>query len=101
MPHKLKSTLRLYADDALLNREIYSLEDSKILQNDINTLQEWAKCWMMKFNPIKCEYLRVTNKSLPFTTQYFINSVKIQQVPHAKYLGVYIDETNIIMELSR
>jgi len=40
-----------------------------------------------------CEYLRVTNKSLPFTTQYFINSVKIQQVLHAKYLGVYIDET--------
>jgi len=86
----IKSTLRLYADDALLYREIHSPEDSKILQEDINTLQEWAKCWLMKFNP---EHLRVTNKSLPFTTQYFINSVKILQVPHAKYLGVYIDDT--------
>ena len=34
----------------------------------------------MKFNPVKCEYLRVTNKM-------------IRQVSHAKYLGVYIDET--------
>ena len=48
---------------------------------------------MMKFNPIKCEYLRVTNKSLPFTTQYYINDVMVCQVQHAKYLGVYIDET--------
>ena len=48
---------------------------------------------MMKFNPIKCEYLRVTIKSLPLTTQYYINDVMIRQVPHAKYLGVYIDET--------
>jgi len=47
---------------------------------------------MMKYSPIKCEYLRVTNKSLPLTAQYFINSVKIQQVPHAKYLGVYIEK---------
>ena len=27
-----------------------------------------------------------------FTAQYFINNIKIQQVPQAKYLGVYIDE---------
>ena len=73
MPENIKSSIRLYADDALLYREIHSLEDSRILQEDINRLQEWANCWMMKFNPIKCEYLRVTNKSLPFTTQYYIN----------------------------
>jgi len=80
MPENIKSTIRLYADDALLYREIYSPEDSRILQEDLDRLQEWAKCWLMKFNPVKCEYLRVTNKM-------------IRQVSHAKYLGVYIDET--------
>ena len=25
-------------------------------QWDINTLQEWANCWKMKFNPIKCAH---------------------------------------------
>ena len=29
MPDKIKSTLKLYADDALLYREIHSPEDSK------------------------------------------------------------------------
>jgi len=33
---------------------------------------------------IKCEYLRVTNKSLPLPTQYYINNPMIRQVPHAK-----------------
>ena len=93
MPDKIKSTLKLYADDALLYREIHSPEDSKILQEDINMLQQWAECWMMNFNPVKCEYLRVTNKSSPFATQYLINNNKIQQVSQAKYLGVHIDET--------
>ena len=60
IPDKIKSTLKLYTDDALLYREIHSPEDSKILQEDINMLQQWAECWMMKFNPVKCEYLRIT-----------------------------------------
>ena len=70
MPDKMRSSLRLYADDTLLYRKIHSPEDSKILQEDIN---RWAKHWMIKFNPIKCEYSRVTNKSLPLTTQCYIN----------------------------
>ena len=61
---------------------IYSPEDSQILQEEINILQEWAKCWMMKFNPIKYECLRVSNQSSPSTThvQYFIKNVKIKQL---------------------
>ena len=93
MRENIKSSIRLNGDDTLLYREIHSLEDSRIFQEDINRLQEWANCWMMKSNPIKCEYLRVTNKSLPFTTQYYINDVMVRQVQHDKYLGFYIDET--------
>ena len=35
--------LRLFADDSLLYREINSLEDSAILQRDLNLLQSWEK----------------------------------------------------------
>ena len=38
MPENIKSSIRLYADDALLYREIHFLEDSRILQEDINRL---------------------------------------------------------------
>ena len=46
----------------------------------------------MNFNPSKCECLRLTNKSnLPNLT-YHIYYTNIQQVEHAKYLGVTIDQ---------
>jgi len=46
----------------------------------------------MEFNPRKCEFLRITNKRNPVIYQYSINDTAIQQVAHAKYLGVIIDE---------
>ena len=46
----------------------------------------------MEFNPSKCEFLRITNKRNPVIYQYSINDTVIQQVAHAKYLGVTIDE---------
>jgi len=82
MPENIRSSLRLYA------RQMMPQRIAKILQEDINRLQEWANCWLMKFNPIKCEYLMVTNESLPLPTQYCINNVMIRQVPHAEYFGV-------------
>ena len=46
----------------------------------------------MTFNPIKCEFLRITNKIniIPFT--YHIDNSTIREVTHAKYLGVVIDQ---------
>ena len=48
----------------------------------------------MTFNPIKCEFLRITNKIkiIPFT--YHIDNSTIQEVgyTHAKYLCVVVDQ---------
>ena len=43
----------------------------------------------MKFNSLKCEYLRVSNKS---SYTVFINNIVIQQVPQANYLNVHTVE---------
>ena len=45
----------------------------------------------MSLNPKKCEFLRITNKKYPVTSNYFIDSSPIKEVPHSKYLGVIID----------
>ena len=62
LPDDITSTVKLYADDVLLYRSIDSIQDSIALQQDLNTLQEWANKWLMVFNPIKCELIRITNK---------------------------------------
>jgi len=46
----------------------------------------------LDFNPVKCEFLRITNKMNPIVCQYYIDNSIIKQVSHSKYLGVIIDE---------
>ena len=62
--HNVSSKIRLYADDTLLyrRRSIHSEQDVVALQNDLDTLSQWADVWQMSFNPSKTEFLRITNK---------------------------------------
>jgi len=46
----------------------------------------------MIFNPSKCEFLRVTYKANPIHMSYYKQNERIKEVPHAKYLGVTIDQ---------
>ena len=50
MPEGINSTVRLFADDSLVNRIIRSKEDQTILQEDLRKLQEWELKWQMQFN---------------------------------------------------
>ena len=92
LPKYVKSTIRLYADDALIYREIRSKEDQDILQQDLCMLTQWANTWQMTFNAQKSVCLRITNKLSPHTYSYYMNGALIQQADHAKYLGVTIDK---------
>ena len=46
----------------------------------------------MDFNPLKCGFLRITNKKNPTDYCYYIGNSIIKQVAHSKYLGVTINE---------
>ena len=74
LPDYIKnSTVRLFADDCVLYKSITSPEDSVKLQEDLNHLQEWEQQWMMKFHPLKCQVLRITNKRNPLQSSYTIH----------------------------
>ena len=60
--YKISSTIRLYADDTLIYRNIHSEADVSVLQSDLNTVLKWPEDWQMTFNPQKTEFLRITNK---------------------------------------
>ena len=47
--------------------------------------------WQMQFNPSKCEFLAVANKTSTPSFTYHINEIPIKAVQHAKYLGVTRD----------
>ena len=65
MPVNIKSTLRLFDDDAYLYKVIHSIADSQLPQVDLNNLQEWETTWDVEFHPKKCKLLTITNKKKP------------------------------------
>ena len=66
LPNQVSSTVRHFADDCLLYRNINTTYDAKTLQKklqeDIDKLQTWEADWLMEFNPDKCEIIRITNR---------------------------------------
>ena len=51
------STVSSFADDVKIFRKIKSTSDS-VLQNDLKSLEIWAKRWKMYFNVKKCQFLK-------------------------------------------
>ena len=94
LPAQVKSSIKLYADDALVYQIIHSKTHQDKLQEDLCKLAQWAATWQMSLNVHvqKCMYLRITNKLHPYAYDYSMNNTCIQQVEHAKYLGVTIDK---------
>lgn len=85
------SSLLLYADDTKLFREINDDQDCLLLQQDINTLNNWASANKMKFHPAKCKVLSVSLKRFdrdPFS--YKLSGVSLQHVNSEKDLGVHM-----------
>ena len=92
LPDNIRSSVRLFADDCVLYRNINSLTDCQILQEDLNSLAQWEADWQMKFNIAKCHSMRVT-RHLPSNQIHFSYSLHqqtLEQVRSAKYLGLTI-----------
>ena len=88
----LDSTLRLFADDALLYRSISTVNDSVILQNDIDKLVSWSKTWQMQFNVSKCYTMRISRRKEPVLMDYYIDGYKLSPVKNHPYLGVMLSD---------
>ena len=94
LPENIRSSVRLFADDCVLYRNIESLTDCQILQDDLNRLAQREADWQMKFNVAKCHSMRVTrhppDKHIQF--EYTLHQQRLEQVQSAKYLGITISD---------
>jgi hypothetical protein len=87
----VSSDIRLFADDCVCYRVIDSTEDCKILQNDIDKLGSWTRNWGMRFQPIKCNMMKLTRKKKHHIDfEYQLEGSKLEFVDNIKYLGVHI-----------
>ena len=55
LPDNIRSSVRLFADDCVLYRNIHSLQDCLTLHEDLTSLGQWEADWQMKFNVAKFE----------------------------------------------
>ena len=89
--NNIQSPLRLFADDTILYREIWSKDDHNIIQNDIQTLFKWSQTWKLDFNVTKCKVLTISNKKDPDKFNYTLNTDPLEHVDSHQYLGVTIN----------
>ena len=57
-----------------------------------HTVQIWAHQWKMTFNPHKCKLLCISRSSTS-PSSFTLNGQALQQVPHLRYLGVWLDSS--------
>jgi hypothetical protein len=84
------SETRLFADDCVCYREIHSTEDCLKLQNDIDNLGKWARNWGMRFQPVKCNMMVLSNKKKNIEFNYTLEGTTLEVLDQIKYLGVTI-----------
>ena len=90
----IRSSVRLFADDCVLYRNIHSFQDCLISQEDITSLGQWEADWQMKLNIAKLHSMRVTrhqhHKQIPF--DYSLHNQTLENVQSAKYLDITITD---------
>ena len=92
LPENIQSQIRLFADDNVVYLTVRNQNDSRILQNDLNTLQEWERTWDMEFNPSKCQVLHTGRARQLIHSQYTLHGEILESVDSAHYLGVSISK---------
>ena len=88
LPECVTSSTRLFADDAVVYREIKNRSDAELLQKDLVELAKWEETWGMSFHPDKCNIMRVTRSKNPIIFNYQLKGHTLEAADTTKYLGV-------------
>ena len=87
--------VKLFADDAKLDKTINTVEDVSALQNCLDKMLAWSEHWALKLNVNKCKVLHVSRRQNQSEQDYYLNSndsnIQLESVSFEKDLGVYID----------
>lgn len=85
------SKFLMYADDLKLFARIAYVQDSILLQEDINRLVVWCAWNHLSLNISKCFYLPFGRRVNMIDCAYFINGIELQKVSKILDLGIVFD----------
>ena len=89
LPDCLKSSVKIFADDLKL---IANLSDKTVIDNDLKSLEDWERKWLLEFNSEKCKVLHIDlndNKHV----DYVLNGKQLKKTEQEKDLGVLTSGT--------
>ena len=89
LPDCLVSSVKIFADDLKL---IANLSDKTVIDNDLKSLEDWERKWLLEFNSDKCKVLHVElndNEHL----DYVLNGKNLKKTEQEKDLGVLTSGT--------
>ena len=67
---------------------------AELLNMDLEKIKEWAKRWLVTFNPTKLESLLMSRKTnRPFHPPLFMDNQIIEKVSSHKHLGTFLSMT--------
>ena len=92
LPDNIRSSVCLFAEDCVLCKNIYSIQDCLTLYEDLTSLEQWEADWPVKFNVAKYS-MRVTlhyHKHILF--DFPLHNKTLENVQSAKYLGITISD---------
>ena len=89
LPESVASKTRLFADDCILYRTIYT-QPWHITAGPRHHLELWELTWGMEFHPGKCNSMSITRSRTPIENRYSLKGHThiLEDVKEAKYLGV-------------
>jgi len=90
MDSDLHSWILKFADDTKIFNGIKDKSDCAMVQQDLNTLQNWATKWEMSFNAIKCKIVHIGKQLGTDPCEYVINRQKLEVVTKEKDLGIIL-----------
>ena len=89
--HSIQSDIVLFADDILVYRSIYSVDDEVRLQTDLDRIHDWCTTHQMTLNTTKTKVMHITRKRiLQQYPIYTMNHEQLNHIPSHKYLGIII-----------
>ena len=91
LPQEIKTSIKMYADDAKIYGPADSAQDRTRIQEDINAVERWTTTWQLPLNTKKCKVLHLGSKN--GQQKYYLNGNVIENTLAEKDLGIIMESS--------